>query len=69
MATERPKIVIYSDIETIQKLDEIAKENDRSRGKMADIIIKEFIKNKEINNPNIKNVNIGRDNNGNVKIQ
>lgn len=48
MATDKPKIVIYSDAETIEKLDLIAKENNRSRGNMADTIIKEWINQYEI---------------------
>ena len=50
MATDKPKIVIYSDVYTIEKLDEIAKKNNRSRGNMADVIIKEYIENYEKNN-------------------
>lgn len=44
MSTNKPKIVIYSDNETIEYLDIIASENNRSRGNMADTIIKEYIK-------------------------
>lgn len=66
MATDRPKIVIYSDAQTIERLDIIAKNNNRSRANMAQVIIEEYIVNNF--NSNNKTVNIGRDNNGNINM-
>lgn len=66
MTTVKPKIVIYTEQETIDKLDILAKEHNRSRGNMADTIIKEYIEEYEKKN-NIE-INIGRDNNGNINL-
>lgn len=47
MATDKPKIVIYAEPETIEKLDVIAKEENRSRSNMALVILERYIKDKE----------------------
>ena len=66
MTTVKPKIVIYTEQETIDKLDILAKEHNRSRGNMADTIIKGYIEEYEKKN-NIE-INIGRDHNGNINL-
>ncbi len=43
MSTERPRLVIYTDQETLDKLDIIAKTQNRSRGNMSDTILKDYI--------------------------
>ena len=43
MSTEKPRLVIYTDQETLDKLDIIAKSQNRSRGNMSDTIIKDYI--------------------------
>lgn len=43
MPSDKPKLVIYTDQKTIQKLDVIADKNNRSRGNMGETIIKEYI--------------------------
>lgn len=58
MATNKPKIVIYSDQETISILDKIAKENNRSRGNMAETILKEYINNYNATHPKLESLNL-----------
>lgn len=43
MSTEKPRLVIYTDQETLNKLDIIAKTQNRSRGNMGDTILKDYI--------------------------
>lgn len=43
MPSDKPKIVIYTDKEVIEKLDLIASKQNRSRGNMGETIIKEYI--------------------------
>ena len=43
MSTEKPRLVVYSDKETIEKLDTIAKEQNRSRGNLVETILKEYL--------------------------
>lgn len=43
MPSDKPKIVIYTDKEIIEKLDLIASKQNRSRGNMGETIIKEYI--------------------------
>lgn len=45
MPSTAPKIVIYTTEEIIKKLDEIAKEQNRSRANLCETIIKEFLSN------------------------
>ncbi len=47
MSTDKPRLVIYTDEETIKKLDIIAKEQNRSRGNMSETILKQYIINYE----------------------
>lgn len=53
MPSKKPKIVIYTDQEIIDKLDVIAQNNDRSRANMSETIIKTYIKNYESQHGNI----------------
>lgn len=67
MASNKPKIVIYSDEETIRALDEIATQHNRSRGNMGETIIKEYLFNH--NNTNNNNTTkIIKSNNNNINI-
>lgn len=43
MSTDKPRLVIYTDKEYIEKLDVIAKTQNRSRGNMGETIIKQYI--------------------------
>lgn len=43
MSTEKPRLVVYSDTETLKQLDNIAKTQNRSRGNLVDTIIKEYL--------------------------
>ena len=43
MPSDKPKIVIYTDQNTIEKLDILADKQNRSRGNMGETIIKEYI--------------------------
>ena len=43
MSTDKPRLVIYTDQETIKKLDIIAKTQNRSRGNMSETILKKYI--------------------------
>lgn len=43
MATDKPRLVIYADDITIDKLDILADKFNRSRGNMAETIIKEWL--------------------------
>ena len=43
MPSDKPKIVIRTEQETIDKLDIIAKEQNRSRANLAEYILKDFI--------------------------
>lgn len=47
MPSDKPKIVIRTEQETIDKLDIIAKEQNRSRANLAEYILKDFISNYE----------------------
>ena len=44
MSTDKPRLVIYTDQETINKLDSIAKAKNRSRGNLSETILKDYIK-------------------------
>lgn len=54
MPSTKPKIVIRTDEETIEKLDEIAKKENRSRSNMAEQIIKNYLNNYQKTNGKIK---------------
>ena len=53
MPSDKPKIVIRTEQETIDKLDIIAKEQNRSRANLAEYILKDFISNYEKENGRI----------------
>lgn len=53
MPSNKPKIVIRTEQEIIDKLDYIAKNENRSRANMAEQIILEYIDNYENNNKNL----------------
>ncbi|MFR2471563.1 MAG: hypothetical protein ACLS8Y_10560 [Lachnospira sp.] len=55
MPSDKPKIVIRTEQETIDKLDIIAKEQNRSRANLAEYILKDFISNYEKENGRINN--------------
>lgn len=54
MPSDKPKIVIYTDENTIKKLDIIAMENNRSRANMSETIIKKYLEQYEEKNGKIK---------------
>lgn len=54
MPSTKPKIVIRTTEEIINKLDNIAEKNNRSRSNMAEEIIKQYIKDWESKNGTIK---------------
>ena len=43
MPTDKPRIVIYTEQQIIEKLDTIAKSENRSRGNMAETILRQYI--------------------------
>lgn len=43
MATQKPKLVVYSDKETFDEITRIAKTQNRSRGNLVETILKEYI--------------------------
>ena len=53
MPSQKPKIVIYTDLELIQKLDILANQENRSRANITETILKNFIQNYEMRNGNI----------------
>lgn len=55
MPSDKPKIVIRTEQETIDKLDIIAKEQNRSRANLAEYILKDFISQYEKENGRINN--------------
>nr|DAO76550.1 MAG TPA: antitoxin [Cressdnaviricota sp.] len=55
MPSDKPKIVIRTEQETIDKLDIIAKEQNRSRANLAEYILKDFISKYEKENGRINN--------------
>lgn len=55
MPSDKPKIVIRTEQETIDKLDIIAKEQNRSRANLAECILKDFISQYEKENGRINN--------------
>ena len=55
MPSDKPKIVIRTEQETIDKLDIIAKEQNRSRDNLAEYILKDFISQYEKENGRINN--------------
>ena len=66
MPSNKPKIVIRTDEELIEKFETIAKRENRSMSNLGETIIKQYIDGYEKNNGNI--VNIGRDNNGQINM-
>ena len=60
MPSDKPKIVIRTEQETIDKLDIIAKEQNRSRANLAEYILPDFISQDEEEN--------GRRNNGKISV-
>lgn len=50
MATQKPKIVVYSDKEVYDEITRIAKQENRSRCNLIETILKEYIaaKRKEV---------------------
>ncbi len=64
MPSDKPRLVIYTDEETLKKLEIIAKEQNRSSGNMSETILKEYIANYEqehgrINSPGVSVTKIG----------
>ena len=55
MPSDKPKIVIRTEQETIDKLNIIAKEQNRSRANLAEYILKDFISKYEKENGRINN--------------
>ena len=55
MPSDKPKIVLRTEQETIDKLDIIAKEQNRSRANLAEYILKDFISQYEKENGRINN--------------
>lgn len=53
MPSKKPKIVIYTEQNIIDKLDVIARSNNRSRANLAETIITEYITNFERQNGSI----------------
>lgn len=43
MPSEKPKIVVYTNRETIAKIDAISKNENRSRGNLCETLIKDYI--------------------------
>lgn len=66
MPSSRPKIVIYSDEETIEKLKIIANEDGRKVSNYCDVLIREHVKNYEKNNGNISIGDITQKGNNNI---
>lgn len=69
MPSKKPKIVIHTEQITIDKLDIIAKNQNRSRANIAETIIKTYIEQYERQNGNISVGDISiNSNNGNISI-
>ena len=72
MPSVKPKIVIRTDEETIEKFNAIALNDNRSMSNLGETIIKKYIDNYEKSNGAIvsKSVNIdnGSVNNGNISL-
>lgn len=58
MSTDKPRLVIYTDQETINKLDAIAKAQNRSRGNMSETILKDYIQRYEQENGRINSAEL-----------
>ncbi len=58
MPSNKPKIVIYTEEEIIEKLDLIASKQNRSRGNMGETIIKEYIERYEKENGRINSAEL-----------
>lgn len=54
MPSTKPQILIRTDQELIDKLDIIAKSQNRSRGNLAETVLKEYVKNYELNQESIR---------------
>ena len=67
MPSNKPKIVIRTEEEIINKFEQIAKNENRSMSNLGETIIKKYILEYEQNN-GIININIGRDNNGTINL-
>ena len=67
MPSNKPKIVIRTEEEIINKFEQIAKNENRSMSNLGETIIKKYISDYEQNNGTI-NINIGRDNNGTINV-
>ncbi len=68
MPSNKPKIVIRTTNELIEKFEIIAKSENRSMSNLGETILLQYIDNYEKQNGIIKQVNIGRDNNGNITM-
>lgn len=53
MASNKPQILIRTEQELIDKLDVLAKAENRSRGNLAETILLEYVNNYESKNGNI----------------
>lgn len=67
MPSNKPKIVIRTEEEIINKFEQIAKNENRSMSNLGETIIKKYISDYEQDNGTI-NINIGRDNNGTINV-
>lgn len=67
MPSNKPKIVIRTEEEIINKFEQIAKNENRSMSNLGETIIKKYILEYEQNN-GVININIGRDNNGTINL-
>jgi predicted transcriptional regulator len=54
MPSTKPQILIRTEQELIDKLDIIAKSQNRSRGNLAETVLKEYVNNYELNQESIK---------------
>lgn len=68
MPSTKPKIVIRTTDELIEKFEIIAKNENRSMSNLGETILLQYIENYEKQNGVIKQVNIGRDNNGQINM-
>lgn len=68
MPSNKPRLMTYTEKETIEKFEIISKQENRSMSKQLEYIVKQYINNYEQRNGSINTVNIGRDNNGTINM-
>lgn len=67
MPSNKPRLMTYTDKETIEKFEIISKQENRSMSKQLEYIVKQYINNYEQRNGSINTMNIVNNQNGTIE--